>query len=78
LRDGRVLEQEVEYPKGDPENPLSDSELVAKARSFAADGTADEAASFAAMLLEADLDELSAASALEELAGLCGAVSSHA
>jgi 2-methylcitrate dehydratase PrpD len=30
LRDGRTLEAYVEYPKGDPENPLSDEELETK------------------------------------------------
>ena len=30
LKDGRVLESEVEYPKGDYRNPLTDDEIVTK------------------------------------------------
>ena len=35
LRDGRSLREEVENPKGDPENPLSSAEIAAKFRTMA-------------------------------------------
>ena len=41
LKDGRVLEETVEHPKGDPENPLTRSELKAKFRDLAAFGGFD-------------------------------------
>lgn len=34
-RDGRVFEKTLEYPKGDPENPLSWDEIIAKFNSLA-------------------------------------------
>ncbi len=34
LNDGRVLQAHVDYPKGDPENPASDEEIVAKFNSL--------------------------------------------
>jgi 2-methylcitrate dehydratase PrpD len=34
LKDGRVLRAQVEYPKGDPENPASDEEIIAKFNSL--------------------------------------------
>ncbi|MDX9822985.1 MAG: hypothetical protein RBT20_13700, partial [Syntrophales bacterium] len=34
LSDGRNLEDNNEYPKGDPENPLTAAELVAKFKSL--------------------------------------------
>ena len=38
LKDGRLLSRRVDYPKGEPENPISDEELRAKFRSLAACG----------------------------------------
>ena len=35
LNDGRVLQAHVDYPKGDPENPASDEEIIAKFNSLA-------------------------------------------
>lgn len=35
LRDGRVLRAAVDHPRGDPENPLSDTDLAAKFRDLA-------------------------------------------
>jgi 2-methylcitrate dehydratase len=35
LADGRVLEHRLEYPKGDPRNPLTDHEIEVKFRSLA-------------------------------------------
>jgi 2-methylcitrate dehydratase PrpD len=37
LKDGRVLQHEVKAAKGTPDNPLSESELLAKFRACAAD-----------------------------------------
>jgi 2-methylcitrate dehydratase PrpD len=34
LNDGRVLQAHVDYPKGDPENPASDEEIIAKFNSL--------------------------------------------
>jgi len=34
MKDGRVFEAHVDYPKGDPENPVSSEELVAKFHSL--------------------------------------------
>jgi 2-methylcitrate dehydratase len=34
LRDGRTVSQQVDYPKGDPRNPLSDEDLGRKFRSL--------------------------------------------
>lgn len=36
LRDGRMLSKQVDYPKGDPRNPLSDDELARKFRRLSA------------------------------------------
>jgi len=63
LRDGRRLQAEMMYPKGDPANPLTDEELIAKFRANA-DGVlgAAEAARFAARAMalagETDLADL--------------------
>ena len=35
LRDGRTLAKQVDYPKGDPRNPLSDAEIEEKFRALA-------------------------------------------
>lgn len=37
LTDGRILSHELDYPKGDPRNPLTDQEIEAKFASLAAD-----------------------------------------
>jgi 2-methylcitrate dehydratase PrpD len=34
LKDGRVLQAHVDYPKGDPENPASDEEIIVKFNSL--------------------------------------------
>ena len=34
LKDGRILRAHVDYPKGDPENPASDEEIIAKFNSL--------------------------------------------
>ena len=35
MKDGSAYEQRLEYPKGDPENPLSWGELIAKFNALA-------------------------------------------
>lgn len=35
MKDGRTLVQRVDYPKGEPENPLTDGELIEKFKSLA-------------------------------------------
>ena len=44
LKDGRLLSKRVDYPKGEPENPISDEELRAKFRSLADCGGLSRAA----------------------------------
>jgi 2-methylcitrate dehydratase PrpD len=70
LRDGRVLEEAVEVPKGHPLAPLSEAELAAKLRDCAAAGGVPEAA---ATRLLAALDGLAQARDLATLTAALGA-----
>jgi 2-methylcitrate dehydratase PrpD len=36
LRDGRTISKQVDYPKGDPRNPLTDDDLAQKFRRLSA------------------------------------------
>jgi 2-methylcitrate dehydratase PrpD len=67
LRDGTVVSEYVEFPKGDPENPLSRDELVAKLDSLAPGVAAAVRAGIVRLLLDTSLAE--PASALTDLIG---------
>ncbi|HEY8491891.1 MAG TPA: MmgE/PrpD family protein [Dehalococcoidia bacterium] len=67
-RDGRTLERRVDHPKGDPENPLTEDEVVAKFHAMAAPVTGEaRAARYAEAVLGlerlADVTALTAAAA---------------
>lgn len=67
LEDGTVLEEQVDFPKGDPENPLDDEELVAKARSLVPGPAGDDAARVAARILSCTPAETGASQVLSEI-----------
>jgi 2-methylcitrate dehydratase PrpD len=61
LRDGRELEARLDHPKGDPENPLDDGELLDKLRALAPAVEDADVAALRSLTLERDLDDVAAA-----------------
>jgi 2-methylcitrate dehydratase len=65
LRDGRTISKQVDYPKGDPRNPLTDDDLAQKFRRLSAKalsaGQQDAAIAIALDLRRHALRELFAA-----------------
>lgn len=74
LRDGSVVEQEVNFPRGDPENPLSDDELLDKLRALAPEVGEDAVTAFAGSVLGSELDSTPAASVVAHYASMWSAV----
>jgi 2-methylcitrate dehydratase PrpD len=67
LYDSESLNARIEHPKGDPENPLSESELVEKLRALAPDASDSTVDSLANLLLHADLRTVRAPEVVENL-----------
>ncbi len=67
--DGRTLERRLDYPKGDPRNPLSEDEIMAKMEGLAA-GVFDEAG---VRNIRETIDRLDEIADLTELAAACTA-----
>jgi 2-methylcitrate dehydratase len=68
-RDGRSIEGSVDFPKGDPRDPMTDAEVEAKYRALAEMGEVDGGRQDAILAAVAGLD---GAESLAELMGLLG------
>lgn len=70
LRDGTELEERVDFPKGDPENPLSDDELLDKFRALVPDASESNVRSLARLVLDEELGATSAAALTGKLSSM--------
>ena len=67
LRDGRRLEAHVDHPKGDPENPFGDDELLDKFRSLAPAIEETDLTTLVSLVRERDLTGVPANAVLDAL-----------
>jgi 2-methylcitrate dehydratase PrpD len=67
LRDGRELEARVDYPKGDPENPFTDAELLDKVRALAPEVAEEDVRRLAELVLEREPETVAAAEVADAL-----------
>lgn len=78
LRDGTELAARVDHPKGDPENPLSDAELLDKLRTLAPEAAESDVAALAELVLERELEDVPAAAVAAALTPMWRSVRTRA
>lgn len=78
LYDGRELEARVDHPKGDPENPLDDDELLEKLRAVAPEVADADVRQLAALVLERELKDVQAAAVTNALTPMWASVRTRA
>jgi 2-methylcitrate dehydratase PrpD len=78
LRDGTELEQRVDYPKGDPENPFTDDELIDKLWTLAPEANEADVAAVSSLVLAGDLNRVQAGAVLDGLVPLWHSVRTRA
>jgi 2-methylcitrate dehydratase PrpD len=78
LRDGRELEARVDYPKGDPENPFSDAELLDKLRALAPEVAEDALGAFSELVLDREPRDVPAAAVAAALTPMWRSVRARA
>jgi 2-methylcitrate dehydratase PrpD len=70
LRDGTQLEERVDFPKGDPENPLSDDELLDKLRAIVPNVPDSDIQSLAHLAFEEELGGTKASALVAQLSSM--------
>jgi 2-methylcitrate dehydratase PrpD len=74
LHDGTELESRVDYPKGDPENPVDDGELVDKLRTLAPEVDERDISELSSLVFDGDLPDVPVAAVADALVPLWRAV----
>ena len=52
LTDGRILEKQIDIPKGDPRDPMTESDLISKIKKYAGHRSAERIETVSSMVLE--------------------------
>jgi 2-methylcitrate dehydratase PrpD len=78
LLDGTNLEQRVDYPKGDPENPFTDDELIGKLWTLAPEANEADVTDVSSLVLASELNRVQAGGLMDALVPLWRSVRTRA